>query len=105
MNELLNRIFGINYRTSIAGVGVIVAAVSRVALAWKAQDFAALANDGQLIVETVAALLAGLGLFIAKDSSVTGAGTQAKSVDSAGIVTNVAGTEIGQQPLAPPGVR
>ena len=101
MNPLI-KILGINWRTTILGVGVIFAAVGRIGLAYRARDFESLANDGQLIAETVAALLAGLGLFIAKDSSVTGAGTQAKTVESDGTLVNVAGTVVGQQPLLPP---
>lgn len=106
MNSL-NRIFGINWRTTILGVGVIVAAVGRIILAFRSKnyDFIALAEDGQLIMTTLAALLAGVGLFIAKDSAVTGTGTQAKAVDSAGMVTNVEGTVIARQPATPPQVR
>lgn len=100
--DALNKILGINYRTTILGIGVIVAAVGRLVLAYKAKDFTSLANDGQLIAETVAALLAGLGLFVAKDSSVTGTGSQAKSVDSAGTITNVEGQAVGHQPTLPP---
>lgn len=98
----LSKILGINWRTTILGAGVIFAAVGRVGLAYKARDFESLANDGQLIAETIAAILAGLGLFIAKDSSVTGAGTQAKTVESDGTVVNVQGTVVGQQPATPP---
>lgn len=100
--EILNRILGINYRTTILGIGVIVAAIGRVTLAYKARDFTSLANDGQLIAETVTALLAGLGLLIAKDSSVTGVGAQAKAVDSKGTLTNVEGEEVGKQSAMPP---
>ncbi len=98
MNSILAKLLGLNYRTTILGVGVIVAAIGRVGMAWRNRDFMALANDGQLIAETVTALLAGVGLFIAKDSSVIGAGGSAKTVASDGTVTNVAGATVGQQP-------
>lgn len=101
MNPLAH-ILGINYRTTILGIGVIFAAVGRVMLAWRTRDFVALANDGQLIAETVAGILAGVGLFIAKDANVTGVGTKAKTVDSSGTVTNVAGDVVGHQPADPP---
>lgn len=103
MNPLA-RILGINYRTTILGIGVIVAAVGRISLAFRSKnyDFVLLAEDGQLIMTTLTALLAGLGLFIAKDANVTGAGTTAKTVDSSGTVTNAAGTVVGQQPPTPP---
>lgn len=101
MNPLA-KILGINYRTTILGIGVIVAATSRIAIAYRTRDFEALANDGQLIAETVAALLAGFGLFIAKDSTVTGAGTLAKTVEGDGTVKNVDGEVVTIQPQAPP---
>lgn len=101
---MLSKILGINYRTTILGVGVIVAAVGRIAMAFRSKqyDVIALAEDGQLIATTLGALLMGLGLFIAKDANVTGAGTQAKTVDSTGAVTNVNGTPLGNQPTIPP---
>lgn len=100
--EILNRILGINYRTTILGIGVIAAAVARIVIAWRVKDFTALATDGQLVMETVAALLAGLGLFIAKDANVTGVGTQAKAVDSAGTLTNIEGSVVAHQSAVPP---
>lgn len=95
---IFNKVFGVNYRTTILGIGVIFAALGRVAMAWRVKDFTALAEDGQLIMETLAALLAGLGLFIAKDSNVIGAGSQAKTVDSSGAVKNAEGEVVGTQP-------
>lgn len=101
---MLTKIFGINYRTTILGIGVIVAAIGRIALAFRSKqyDFVALAEDGQLIMTTLVALLGGFGLFIAKDANVTGAGSQAKTVDSTGAVTNVDGAPLGNQPMIPP---
>jgi hypothetical protein len=101
MNPLA-RILGINYRTTILGIGVIFAAVGRVVIAYQARDFVSLADDGQLIAETVATLLAGLGLFIAKDANVTGVGTLAKTVTGDGIVKNTEGEVVARQPQAPP---
>jgi len=100
MNAFLSHVLGINWRTTILGVGVIVGAVGRIALAFRSKhyDFTALAEDGQLIMTTAGALLAGLGLVIAKDSSVTGVGSAAKAVDSSGAITNVEGDKVGQQP-------
>jgi len=101
MNPLA-KILGINYRTTILGIGVVFAAVGRIALAYRARDFNSLANDGQLIAETVAGILAGLGLFIAKDANVTGAGTLAKTVGGDGTVKNTEGEVVSRQPQAPP---
>ena len=101
MNPLA-RILGVNYRTTILGIGVIFAAVGRIGLAYRARDFTALANDGQLIAETVAGILAGLGLLIAKDANVTGAGTLAKTVEGDGTVKNIEGEVVAKQPTSPP---
>lgn len=95
--NILARILGVNYRTTILGIGIIFAAVGRMALAYRTRDFESLANDGQLIAETIGALLAGLGLFIAKDSSVTGVGTDAKTLTGDGVIKNVDGDTVGRQ--------
>ena len=71
----------------------------------KHYDFTALAEDGQLIATTLSLVLAGLSAAFAKDKNVTGAGTQAKAIDSEGQVTNVVGTVVGQQSTTPPQVR
>lgn len=92
--DALNKIFGINYGTTILGIGVIFAAVGRVAVAWRTKDFTALATDGQLIMTTAASILTGLGLLVAKDRNVSGAGNKSVSVDSDGVVTNTEGKEI-----------
>jgi hypothetical protein len=102
MEPLLTKIFSINYVTTILGLGVIFGSVGRVGLAWKAKDFTALANDGQLIMSTIAGILTGAGLIAAKDRNVTGVGTQAKSVDSEGALKNVEGEVVGKQSAVPP---
>jgi hypothetical protein len=101
MNPLA-RILGVNWRTTILGVGVIFAAVGRIGIAYRTRDFEVMANDGQLIAETTAQILGGLGLLIAKDANVTGAGTLAKTVESDGTVKNAEGEVIARQPQAPP---
>jgi hypothetical protein len=98
MPSWLNSLVGINYKTTIAGLAAIVAAAGRIALAWKARDVMAIVQDGQLILETVGLVVVGLGLLKAKDESVTGTGSQAVTVDSAGTVTNREGDPIGKQP-------
>lgn len=101
---MLSKIFGINYRTTILGIGVIAGAAGRIALAFRSKqyDFVALAEDGQLIMTTAGAVLAGLGLVFGKSANVVGAGTQAKAIDSTGTVTNVEGSVVGQQAALPP---
>lgn len=100
--DFLNKIFGINWATTILGIGVIFAAVGRVVIAWKAKDFTALANDGQLIMTTLAAILTGIAFLFAKDRNVNGVGSQATTVASDGKVKNVEGEVIDRQPVEPP---
>jgi hypothetical protein len=98
MGSLFQKILGINWKTTLAGIAVVIAAVSRIAVAYRTRDFEAIFTDGQLILETLGILLAGLGLLRAKDANVTGVGTAAKAVDSSGVVTNVEGDKVGKQP-------
>jgi hypothetical protein len=99
MGAILQKILGLNWGTTLAGITVIVAAVGRIVLAYRTRDFEAIFSDGQLVLTTLTAILAGLGLISAKDRNVTGAGITAKAVDSSGVVTNVKGDEIGKQPV------
>ena len=98
MTAILQKLLGLNWGTTLTGITLIIAAISRIALAYKTRDFDAIFADTKLIMETLIALLAGFGFLKAKDASVTGAGTAAKAVDSAGTVTNVEGLVVGQQP-------
>lgn len=94
---MFNKLLGINWKTTLAGISAIIAAVGRIAIAYKSRDFAAILQDGQLIIETITMIILGLGLLKAKDQNVTGTGTAAKSVDSTGEITNREGEVIGQQ--------
>jgi dipeptide/tripeptide permease len=96
--NIFDRLLGINWRTTLAGVGVIVAAVGRLVLAYRTKDIEAMVTDSQLVFETIGMLIVGFGLAQAKDQNVTGTGTSAKTVDSAGVVTNREGVVVGQQP-------
>lgn len=99
MSDWLNKMLGINYRTTILGVGVIVAAVGRFVLAYRSKnyDFTALAEDGQLVMTTLAGILAGFGLTKAKDQNVSGAGSKAVSVNSSGVITDTEGKVVAHQ--------
>jgi hypothetical protein len=78
----INKLLGINWKTTLAGLAVIAAAAGRVLVAYRTKDFSAIVTDGQLIFETLGILLAGLGLIKAKDQNVTGAGPGATNVDT-----------------------
>jgi len=95
---MLNKLLGINWKTTLAGISAIIAAIGRILVAYKTRDFAAILADGQLIIETITMIILGLGLLKAKDQNVTGTGVAAKAVDSSGTITNREGDVIGQQP-------
>lgn len=96
--DWINKLLGINWKTTLAGISVIVAAVGRIALAYRTKDFEAIFTDGQLVLSTVIGIIAGLGLIKAKDQNVTGTGSQAAIVDNAGTMTNREGAIVGHQP-------
>lgn len=88
MKAFFAAILGINWKTTLAGITVIIAAVGRIVLAYRTKDFGAIITDGQLVISTVLAIVAGLGLINSKDGNTTGAGTGAKKVESDGTVTH-----------------
>jgi hypothetical protein len=99
--DVLRNILGINWKSTILGIGAIVAAVGRIALAFRQKnyDFVALAEDGQLIMTTVGLILSGIIGLSTKDANVTGAGNQAKTVNTdTGIIKNIEGEVVGKQP-------
>lgn len=95
---MLTALLGVNWKTTLAGLSVIVAGLGRIVLAWKSRDFESVLTDGQLLLSTLIAVLAGLGLVKAKDQNIIGAGATAKTVDSDGQVINREGIVVGQQP-------
>lgn len=103
MSPWLIKLLGINWGTTLAGLSLIAAAVGRIGVAWKAKDFQAVFTDAQFVLSELAIILTAFGLIAAKDRNVTGAGTQAKAVDtSTGKVVNVEGQPLGKQSPVPP---
>src|SRR5436190_20654292 len=99
---MLNKILRINYRTTAAAIIAIAGLAANVEVAWKARNFLAVVDNAQMIMLNLSLIAGAVGFLNAKDANVTGAGTQAKTVDSSGTVTNVEGKELGQQPMIPP---
>jgi hypothetical protein len=90
----------INWKTTGSAVIAIAGLAVNIQVAWKAKDFMAVVNNAQMVMLNLGLIATALGLLGAKDSNVTGAGTQAKAVDSSGVVTNVEGEKVGKQPAA-----
>jgi len=99
---MLKKLLGINWKTTLPGILVIVGVGAKIANAWRTKDIGTVLSSTQELIPDVMLVLTGIGLITAKASDVTGAGTQAKAVDSAGTVTNVEGKVIDKQPEKPP---
>lgn len=83
---MMKALLGLNWKTTLAGLAVIVAAFGRIALAYRTKDFSTIFTDGQLVLSTLVGIAAGLGLIKAKADNVTGAGENAKIVHNDGTV-------------------
>jgi hypothetical protein len=99
---MLKKLLGINWKTTLPGILVIFGVIAKILAAWRTKDIATLLTSTQELIPDLIAVLAGIGLITAKASDVTGAGTQAKAVDSTGEVTNIEGQKVGQQSSIPP---
>lgn len=94
---MFQKLLGINWKTTMTGIGALVAVLGVILNAWRTKDFGTIFTQGQTVIPIVMGILTALGMFSAKDSNVIGAGVAAKAVDSTGTVTNVAGDVVGQQ--------
>lgn len=83
MSDLLTRLLGINWKTTLAGWTAIVAVFGRLVAAWRTKDISAILTDGQELLLDISILLAGVGLIKAKDGNTTGAGPDARKVHGA----------------------
>lgn len=93
----MKRLLGINWKTTITGIGTLITVLGVILNAWRSKDFSTIFTQSQTLIPIVTGLLIGLGLISAKDGNVTGVGDKAKAVDGAGTVTNVEGKVVGQQ--------
>lgn len=96
--NIFQKLLGLNWKTTGSAIIAIAGLAVNIQVAWKAKDFMAVFNNAQMIMLNLGLVATALGLLGAKDSNVTGAGTQQKAVDSAGVVTNVEGDKVGKQP-------
>lgn len=98
---MLNKILGINWRTTLAGFTSLLAVVGAIVAAWKVKDFRVIVDKLPELFLAISVVATAIGLMKAKDQNVTGTGAVAKSVDSSGIVTNREGEVVGKQPVVP----
>jgi hypothetical protein len=95
---MLQKILGINWKTTLPGILAIIAVVGKIGLAYRTKDFGAIFSNGQELITDITVVLAGIGLIAAKASNVTGVGTQAATVDENGKLVTAQGDVVGKQP-------
>lgn len=95
---MLAKLLGINWKTTITGLMIIVGLVVKIIADVKTKDFQSAFTNLQLVVPDIIAFLMALGLLSAKDANVTGVGTVAVAVQSDGTKVNVDGEVVGKQP-------
>ena len=78
---IIERIMGVNWKTTMAAIAAIVAVVGRIYAKWKSKDFSAIFEDGQELMSDIGLLVAAVGLLQAKDKDVHGAGDSAVRVE------------------------
>lgn len=79
--SLMQQIAGVNWKTTIAGIGVLVALVSKILLELRTKDFSSLITSVNELVPDISAVLIAIGLLSAKDNNTTGAGDSAVKKD------------------------
>lgn len=75
-------ILGINWKTTLAGLVVVIGLGGKLIVALKTKDFTNAGAILQELIPDIMLLAAGLGLIKAKDQNVTGAGPNAVNVDT-----------------------
>jgi len=75
MSKLMQKLLGVNWKTTAAAITAIAAVVGNIVVAWKAKNFNAIFSNTQLLLTDLGLLLAAIGLLNAKDNNVTGAGS------------------------------
>lgn len=74
---MLQKLLGVNWQTTLAGLGVIFGLIVKIIAAIKVKDFASVLTDVKELVPDIMALAIALGLIAAKDGGVTGTGSGA----------------------------
>lgn len=81
---MLTKIFAqlgiINWKTTMTGITSLVAALGVILNAWRTKDFGTIFTQSQTLIPVIMLILTGLGLLSAKDSTVTGVGSQAATL-------------------------
>lgn len=95
MPAWITKILGINFKTTLAGIGSLAAIAAAIIAAWKEKDFQAIFDNLPLLFTALGVVIASLGLLKAKDQNVTGAGPVAVTVTADGSATDRQGEDVG----------
>jgi len=77
----IQKLLGVNWKTTVAGLGSLITAVGVIVNALRTKDFSTVFSQSQTLVPIIVLILTGLGLMNAKDNNTTGAGDAAKKPD------------------------
>ena len=94
---MLKKLLGINWKTTLPGILVLVGVVAKFTNAVRQKDIGTVLMSTQELSVDIPLVLAGLGLITAKAQDVTGTGKQSVAVDNSGNVTNAEGDNLGKQ--------
>lgn len=100
MNKFFARLGMVNWKTTILGITSLISAAGVIANAYRTKDFGAIFTQMQTLGPIITLTLTGLGLLVAKDSTVTGAGSQSVVVTAEGEKVKSGGDVVGKQPAA-----
>lgn len=74
----IQRLLGVNWKTTIMGVGSLITALGVILNSWRTKDVSAIFSQAQTLLPIITLILTGLGFLNAKDNNTTGAGEKAK---------------------------
>jgi hypothetical protein len=74
---MLQGILGVNWKTTLSGVTVILGVITKIIAEVHAKDWSAVLADAPNLLVDITAVLIGVGLIHAKDNDTTGIGVSA----------------------------
>jgi hypothetical protein len=100
---MLKKIFAqlgiINWKTTMTGISGLILTGGTILNAWRTKDFQTIFTQSQTLIPIILGLILSLQGLAAKDSTVTGIGTQAATLDDKGQLKNVDNVTVGTQPV------
>jgi len=101
MKKLFAAIGVINWKTTMTGISGVMLSLGVIANAWRTKDFETIFTQAQTLVPIIFGAILFLQGLVAKDSTVTGAGALAATVDEKGNLKNINDKTIDTQPVVP----